>query len=409
MATWTNDQWRSTKHRVRVPPPERRAVERVSIPYFHHPNWSAAHRVPAGLRGARRGAPLRAGHGRRVPDAQGRGGVHMTLTVPVDRPRRARVPAVAAAIDDALHTRRVHGRHRSRRRPRARGAMFAAVAEFFALPVEDEAARRPCRSGEPTRLLVRRRHRPGERPRRGDEGRPRRDVQRRPRPGARHRRTTAAAAEFFTPSIWPDAAGRSPGRLGRVPGRDAGARRRILGLMAEALGLGGDFFAPLDRQADGVDHRQPLPGARPRAGRPTSSAAAPTPTTARSRCWRPTACPASSCRTSTARGRRRRPVPGAFHVNTGDMLAHWSGGHWRSTWHRVVPPPGGPPYPERTSIAYFHSPNADAVIGPLPGSRGRRRSSPSWPVSTCGPRSTGTTHRGAASTRTYRRGRALAR
>ena len=60
-------------------------------------------------------------------------------------------------------------------------------------------------------------------------------------------------------------------------------------------------------------------------------------------------------------------MPGAFHVNTGDMLAHWSGGHWRSTWHRVVPPPGGPPYPERTSIAYFHSPNADAVIAPLPG------------------------------------------
>jgi isopenicillin N synthase-like dioxygenase len=41
MATWTNDRWRSTKHRVRVPPPERRSVERVSIPYFHHPNWSA--------------------------------------------------------------------------------------------------------------------------------------------------------------------------------------------------------------------------------------------------------------------------------------------------------------------------------------------------------------------------------
>jgi isopenicillin N synthase-like dioxygenase len=41
MATWTNDQWRSTKHRVRVPPPERRALRRVSIPFFHHPNWDA--------------------------------------------------------------------------------------------------------------------------------------------------------------------------------------------------------------------------------------------------------------------------------------------------------------------------------------------------------------------------------
>jgi isopenicillin N synthase-like dioxygenase len=41
MARWTNDRWHSTKHRVRVPPPERRTVPRVSIPFFHHPNWGA--------------------------------------------------------------------------------------------------------------------------------------------------------------------------------------------------------------------------------------------------------------------------------------------------------------------------------------------------------------------------------
>ena len=41
MATWTNDQWRSTKHRVRVPPAARRRIPRVSVPFFHHPNWSA--------------------------------------------------------------------------------------------------------------------------------------------------------------------------------------------------------------------------------------------------------------------------------------------------------------------------------------------------------------------------------
>jgi isopenicillin N synthase-like dioxygenase len=41
MATWTNDRWRSTKHRVRVPSAERRRQRRVSIPFFHHPNWSA--------------------------------------------------------------------------------------------------------------------------------------------------------------------------------------------------------------------------------------------------------------------------------------------------------------------------------------------------------------------------------
>ncbi len=41
MARWTNDQWKSTKHRVRVPDAERRAIPRVSIPFFHHPNYDA--------------------------------------------------------------------------------------------------------------------------------------------------------------------------------------------------------------------------------------------------------------------------------------------------------------------------------------------------------------------------------
>ncbi|MET0910286.1 MAG: 2OG-Fe(II) oxygenase family protein [Ilumatobacteraceae bacterium] len=39
MARWTNDEWNSTKHRVRVPAAEKRSVPRVSIPFFHHPNW----------------------------------------------------------------------------------------------------------------------------------------------------------------------------------------------------------------------------------------------------------------------------------------------------------------------------------------------------------------------------------
>lgn len=41
MSVWTNDQWQSTKHRVRVPPADRRQTPRVSIPFFHQPNWNA--------------------------------------------------------------------------------------------------------------------------------------------------------------------------------------------------------------------------------------------------------------------------------------------------------------------------------------------------------------------------------
>lgn len=41
MAIWTNDRWVSTKHRILTPPPERWGVERISMPFFHQPNWSA--------------------------------------------------------------------------------------------------------------------------------------------------------------------------------------------------------------------------------------------------------------------------------------------------------------------------------------------------------------------------------
>ncbi len=39
MEVWTNNRWRSAKHRVPVPPVEHRATARVSMPYFHQPNW----------------------------------------------------------------------------------------------------------------------------------------------------------------------------------------------------------------------------------------------------------------------------------------------------------------------------------------------------------------------------------
>ena len=40
MSVWTNGLWHSTKHRVRVPPPDKRTIARISIPFFHTPNWS---------------------------------------------------------------------------------------------------------------------------------------------------------------------------------------------------------------------------------------------------------------------------------------------------------------------------------------------------------------------------------
>jgi isopenicillin N synthase-like dioxygenase len=41
MEIWTNDRWVATQHRLLVPPQERWANHRISLPFFHHPNWSA--------------------------------------------------------------------------------------------------------------------------------------------------------------------------------------------------------------------------------------------------------------------------------------------------------------------------------------------------------------------------------
>ena len=55
------------------------------------------------------------------------------------------------------------------------------------------------------------------------------------------------------------------------------------------------------------------------------------------------------------------PVPGAFVVNVGEMLARWSGGRLIATEHRVVNTSGH----ERYSIPLFFATNPDVVIAPI--------------------------------------------
>ncbi|MEO1060884.1 MAG: 2-oxoglutarate and iron-dependent oxygenase domain-containing protein [Actinomycetota bacterium] len=62
------------------------------------------------------------------------------------------------------------------------------------------------------------------------------------------------------------------------------------------------------------------------------------------------------------------PTPGAFVVNIGDLLAAWTDDAWRSTLHRVVPPPAGVDgSARRRSFAYFHEANPDVLVEALPG------------------------------------------
>lgn len=59
-------------------------------------------------------------------------------------------------------------------------------------------------------------------------------------------------------------------------------------------------------------------------------------------------------------------VDGAFTVNVGDLLSRWTGGRWRSSRHRVLPPPAGDPEEELISLIMFMEVDATTIIDPLP-------------------------------------------
>jgi isopenicillin N synthase-like dioxygenase len=64
-------------------------------------------------------------------------------------------------------------------------------------------------------------------------------------------------------------------------------------------------------------------------------------------------------------------VAGAFTINTGDLLARWSGGRWKSNRHRVLPPQAEAPEEDLVSLVYFYEADHDAVVEALQPPIGR--------------------------------------
>jgi isopenicillin N synthase-like dioxygenase len=62
-------------------------------------------------------------------------------------------------------------------------------------------------------------------------------------------------------------------------------------------------------------------------------------------------------------------VPDAFTVNVADLLSRWTGESWRSTRHRVLPPPEQAPEEELISLIVFLEAEVDTVIEPVTGNR----------------------------------------
>jgi isopenicillin N synthase-like dioxygenase len=69
------------------------------------------------------------------------------------------------------------------------------------------------------------------------------------------------------------------------------------------------------------------------------------------------------------------PVPGSFVCNLGDMLERMTGGHYRSTPHRVRTTG----HASRVSLAFFFDPSWDADVVPLPRDRSPAPTAPTEP------------------------------
>jgi isopenicillin N synthase-like dioxygenase len=63
--------------------------------------------------------------------------------------------------------------------------------------------------------------------------------------------------------------------------------------------------------------------------------------------------------------------PDAFTINTGDLLARWSGDRWKSNRHRVLPPQADAPDEDLVSLVYFYEADHDTLVHALQPPIGR--------------------------------------
>lgn len=244
--------------------------------------------------------------------------------------------------------------------------MVAATDEFFALPLEEKLR---YRSPDPkVNRGYAAKGTEGLSYSLGLDGRPP-DLFEAFNIGPEHRPPGVGAARpEFAPNIWPERPERLRSALTAYFTEVAALARRLTSVMARALGLDAGFFVnATDHSTDTlrVNHYErgpgepvPLPGQQ-RMGAHTDYGILTVLYADR--------VPGLEVIGPGGEWQGVVPPEGAFLVNLGDLLAEWTNDRWRSTLHRVVPPPqpvDGPAV--RRSAAFFHDGNFDAVIECLP-------------------------------------------
>lgn len=181
---------------------------------------------------------------------------------------------------------------------------------------------------------------------------------------------SAEVHRFFAPNIWPDVPEARELRPAFLNYFDEIQKlaHRITRVFAEALGLEPDFFeSRTDHSTDtmrvnhyerGASEPEPVPGQQ-RMGAHTDYGIVTV--------LYADAVPGLQILSPRGEWHDVMSEPGTFLVNLGDLLAEWTNDRWRSTLHRVVPPPREVPGPvRRRSVAFFHDGNYDALIEVLP-------------------------------------------
>ena len=192
----------------------------------------------------------------------------------------------------------------------------------------------------------------------------------------------AAPHDFFAPNIWPEA---MPALRGAVTRYFAEAERVALTLteiFALALGLPEGWFRPFVERSTltlRVINYERRPGDQPpeegqmRMGAHTDYGVVTV--------LLADAVPGLQVLGPGGAWHDVVPLPGALLVNLGDMTAQWTNDRWRSTLHRVVPPPADTEgRAKRRSAAFFFDANYDALIECIPTCRNAERPAKYPPV-----------------------------
>ena len=197
--------------------------------------------------------------------------------------------------------------------------------------------------------------------------------------GRDHRTGNAALDDaWFQPNVWPDEVPELAALCTEYALRIRALNEELLTICASALGLPEDWFVARSRNSPhtfNINRYPPLnETGTPRAGQfrvgPHTD-------------WgmltvldRQVGYGGLQIQTLAGEWIDAPHVENAFTVNVGDLLARWTGDRWRSTRHRVLPPPDRSPNEELVSLIMFMEADFDTVVTPLPAPIGRRQDYP---------------------------------